>query len=443
MRDEVLTVLLSAIESRRLVIFTGAGLSMAPPSSLPSAWALAQQCAARHEAATEERFEDAVRGDIEAQARLFWSRGQLESYFLHTLVDWEPFSGGEPNPGHFAVADFLLSEAVDLSVTANVDALVERAAERLGYWTLVGAVDGSEAAAPRAHRPLLKLHGCVRKNPDDTLWCREQFTQAPWDARIENSAQWLSGHLVQRDIVFIGYWTDWTYLNEVFARVLTDEKPRSVTLVDPAPPEVLAQKAPRLWEWAHRSGITFFQVRESGSDFLQELRYRFSRILLKRVARIGSDAYAEAAGCDAPEFPSTDASTVDDLYDIRRDWDGVPRNAVARRRNAQANDQVLGKIFYELIAAGAVFDGSLLRVAGKRVRLVQGAGRMLYTVKEALARDVTPGDEPDVTVCAGAADDGGVPTDILRPARRPSVIRPGATGEWCTHAQYRSLLGIG
>jgi NAD-dependent SIR2 family protein deacetylase len=443
MRDEVLTVLLSAIESRRLVVFTGAGLSMAPPSSLPSAWALAQQCAARHEEVTDERLEEAARGNVEAQARLFWSRGQLESYFLHTLVDWEPFSGGEPNAGHFAVADFLLSEVVDFTVTANVDALIERAAERLGYPTLVGAADGSEAAAPRAHRPLLKLHGCVRRNPDDTLWCGDQLTQAHWDARIENSARWLNGQLVQRDIVFIGYWTDWTYLNEVFARVLTDQKPRSVTLVDPAPPEVLAQKAPQLWEWAQRSGIAFFHVMESGSDFLQELRYRFSRILLKRVARIGSDAYAEGARCAAPDFPSTDASTVDDLYDIRRDWDGVPRNAVARRRGAQPNDQILGKVFYELIAAGAVFDGSLLHVAGKRVRLVQGAGRMLYTVKDALAADITPGNEPDVTVCAGAVDDGGAPTDILRPVRRPSVIRPGANGEWCTHAQYRTLLGIG
>lgn len=441
MDDDVLTTLLAAVAARRLVVFTGAGLSMPAPSSLPSAKRLALECAARHEANTGEEFSAADREDIEAQARRFLSRGTLQSYFLGALVDWRRFAG-DPNAGHFAVADFLLSGAVDLSITTNVDVLVERAAEGLGEPMLVGAIDGTEAATPRAHQPLMKLHGCIRHGVEHTLWCREQLDDTAWQERIENSAQWLTGRLVQRDIVFVGYWTDWPYLNEVLVRVLRHQVPRSVTLVDPSSPEDLAQKAPGLWSWAHGEGVVFRHVQASGSEFLDTLRRRFSHLLLKRMASVGRDAYVLASGATCPSFPSIDACSTDDLYDLRRDWSGVPRNAVTRRRIEEPVDELLGKVFFDLVAAGGVLEGSNLLVGGRRVRLVQGAGRMLYAVKSALAGDVPPIDPPEVTVCVGADDDGGVPPDILRPERRPSVIRPGTSGEWCTHTSAPHLLGI-
>lgn len=440
-QDEVLATLLAAVAGRRLVVFTGAGLSMPAPSSLPSAKRLAVECAARHEANTGEEFGESEREDIEAQARYFRERGTLESYFLNTLVNWKRFAG-DPNPGHFAVADLLLSGAVDLSITTNVDVLVERAADALGEPMLVGATDGTEAATPRDHRPLLKLHGCIRHSVEHTLWCREQLDETDWRSRIENSARWLAGRLVQKDIVFVGYWTDWPYLNQVLALILSDQVPRSVTIVDPSSPDDLAHKAPSLWAWAHGEGVAFRHVQSSGSEFLDSLRRRFSHLLLKRMAAVGRDAYATVSGAACPTFPPVDACSTADLYDIRRDWSGVARNAVTRRRVEEPADELLGKTFYELVAAGGVLDGSTLLVAGKRVRLVQGAGRMLYALKAELARDVPPVDAPDLTVCVGAEDDGGVPPDILRPERRPSVIRPGTAGEWCTHAGARTLLGI-
>jgi hypothetical protein len=440
MLDDVLEMLLGVIESRRLVLFLGAGLSMPKPSGLPPAAVLARVAARRHAARTEVRLPDALQEDIEAQARYFNTKGQLESYFLPHLIDWTGFDG-EPNTGHSAVADLLLSHAAALSVTTNVDVLIERAAERLGEPSIAAALDGSEASIPQAHPPFLKVHGCFRRNRADTLWCREQIAREPWAGRIQRSAQWLAGNLFQKDVVFVGYWTDWTYLNDVLASVLTEPAPRSVTLVDPSPPEALAKKAEGLWTWAHRDGITFRHLPISGSDFLEQLRVRFSRVQIRRIAEVGAGAFASETGREVPEFPPATAGDPADLYDLRRDLAGIPRTAAVRRRDPGPADELLGKVIYELVDAGAVLDGSMMTLDRKRVRVVQGAGRMLYAVRDALDRDLPAVTTPDLTICVGAADDGGAAAHILRPERRPSVVRGNVGGAWCTHLDYRTVLG--
>jgi hypothetical protein len=435
-------MLLSAIASRRLVIFTGAGLSMPAPSNLPSARSLAEACALKHEEVSGEPIDAALHSDIEAQARYFHARNQLQSYFLQTLVDWRPFVG-TPNSGHYAIADFLLSQVVDLSISANVDVLVENAAEILGRVPFQACIDGTEAAIPRPYMPLMKIHGCVRRGPEHTLWCHEQLDEPEWHHRIGNSVQWLSGRLMQRDILFVGYWTDWSYLNDLLGVLLSDQVPQSVTLVDPSEPAVLEQKAEALWLWAHRPGINFTHVQASGAEFLADLRYRYSLLLLKRIAKAGALAFEAATQAACPPFPAATNASVDDLYDLRRDWEGVRRDEVATKRDVDSSSELLGKLFCQLIQAGAVIEGSSIVVAGKRLRLLQAAGRMLYSVRAHVSGDISPASSPDITVCVGAEDDGNVPVDVIRAGQRPSIIRPGDAGEWCTHGGLHDLLGIG
>jgi hypothetical protein len=440
MLDEVLEMLLGVIEARRLVLFTGAGLSMPQPSGLPPSWKLAREAARRHEANTGVALPEPLRDDIEAQARYHDAKNQLESYFLPKLIDWKGFAG-EPNAGHFAVADLLLSHAAAFSVTTNVDVLIERAAERLGDPAVAVAIDGTEAAFPQTHPPFLKIHGCFRRNRAETLWCREQIGREPWATRVQHSAQWLAGNLFQKDVVFVGYWTDWTYLNDVLARVLNDPVPRSVTLVDPSTPEALSQKAEGLWKWAHRDGIAFRHLPISGSEFLEKLRLRYSQVQVRRVVAVGASVFVGETGREAPVFPPADAVDPDDLYDLRRDLAGVPRTAAVGQHVPGPTDELLGKVIYDLVDAGAVLDGSLLSIDGKRVRVIQGAGRMLYTVRDAFDGDLAAVTPPDLTVCVGAADDGGAAAHVLRPERRPSVVRGNVGGAWCTHIDYRDALG--
>jgi len=439
--EEVITILLAAVESERLVIVSGAGLSMPEPSDLPSARELAAHCANKHAMVSGDVLSDELREDIEAQAQYFRERAQLESYFLERLVDWKPFFG-EPNEGHYAIADLLLCRAADLSVSANVDTLVERAAEELGETDFEACIRGSEAAVPRHYQPLLKIHGCARRGRRDTLWCREQLQEPEWQARILDTARWLTGRLSERDLVFVGYWTDWAYLNEVLAQVIENGRPRSVTLIDPSPPEALRAKAPDLWNWAHRDGIAFHHLQIPGTEFLQKLRHRFSYLLLKRIAAVGAEAFERNTSSPCPSFPILDSSSNEDLYDLRRDWSGVRRDQVTRRRDAEPSDELLSKTLCDLLAAGAITDGALFITNGRRVRLFQASGRMLYTVKAELSGDTTSFDAPEVTVCVGAYDDGGVPENLVRSGRGSTIIRPGISGEWCTHEKANDILGI-
>ena len=103
---DVAQQLLGSIEADRLVIFAGAGLSMAPPSTVPSALRLARHTAEKYAETTLSSVPDGANENLEAQAEFFFANGLLVHLFINRLVDWEPFRRS-PNRGHAAVADFL------------------------------------------------------------------------------------------------------------------------------------------------------------------------------------------------------------------------------------------------------------------------------------------------------------------------------------------------
>jgi hypothetical protein len=434
MKEEVLIDVLSAIKSHRLVLFTGAGLSIPAPSSVPTAPSLAHACAERHLLNTQEPLSEEQQTNLEGLAELFLTRGKLETYFLRSLVDWRPFLG-EPNPAHFAVADFLLAGVAQLAVSTNFDALVEIAATRLGASTFENSLSGTEAAEHHEHMPLLKLHGCAQRNRNKTLWCRQQLGDAYWEGIIDSSARWLAGNLMERDIVFVGYWTEWDYLIEVLERAIQYGNPRSVTVVDISTEAELQSKAPALWNWAHRENIVFRHLQVSGAEFLDELRRRFSILLLQAIAATGREAFEATRVEDARSvLPVFAQSTSEDLYNLRRDWTGSRRDAPATRRDAAPSDEQLGKLVYQLVAEGATLEGDLLHLKGKRLRVLHASGRLMYAIKRDFEGDMTPSGAPELTICVGAEDDGGVATNIVR-GERSTIVRPGVLGEWCSPEQ--------
>src|SRR5436305_14478192 len=104
MTDEVAQLLLGSIEADRLAIFTGAGLSMAAPSAVPSAARLAQDIADKYEK-NGPLPGHLDRSDLEAVVRLIYANNH-SSLLLNRLVDWAPFRQ-HSNAGHEALADLL------------------------------------------------------------------------------------------------------------------------------------------------------------------------------------------------------------------------------------------------------------------------------------------------------------------------------------------------
>lgn len=197
--------LLGSITAENLVIFCGAGLSMAPPSSLPSARALASDCYPKYERAIGGTLPADARDDLDAQCRFAFGRGELQKLFISKLVNWRPFYRN-PNKGHVALGDVLAIKAIRCVITTNFDTLVEEAAEDLGEDVLLGALDGAEAGVGRLHQPYIKIHGCARRDRDNTLWCREQVVPgSPLQTRIDSCKTWLRGNLNGRDLLLVGF----------------------------------------------------------------------------------------------------------------------------------------------------------------------------------------------------------------------------------------------
>src|ERR1700704_674318 len=150
----LLTRLLGSIEANHLVILCGAGLSIPDPSNLMSADRVAKACYDKWTAT--QALPTNLRDDIESLAAHFYAQGQFVSVFIGALVPWNELVG-EPNEGHAAVSDLLISRAANAALSANFDPLVEQWAERRKI-AMQGALDGAEALAfADRTNPLLKF----------------------------------------------------------------------------------------------------------------------------------------------------------------------------------------------------------------------------------------------------------------------------------------------
>jgi hypothetical protein len=428
--------LVSSIQQRKLVIFCGAGLSLGSPSKVPSAATLTQQIIREYNLRAFPPLPDSARANLETLSEYLFGAGH-QSLFVRTLVDWRPFRR-DPNAGHQAVADFLTSSAVQYAVTTNYDDLVEVAAFNLGESSLQPSVDSATANIGRDHNPYLKIHGCVR-DPDHTLWCHSQLNAPPPVSaanqklrdRIASASGWLQSNLLEKDLIFIGFWSDWTYLNETFANYFNSVHGSMVILVDPQDDAALMGKAPALWTWAS-ANANFHHVPETGNEFLEELRSGFSKNLLERVLRAAATGF-NAMRPGVP-IPATDFNgmSLDDLYAFRRDTLGVSSQRIPRYFQPDASMDAVGRAHLLLRNAGATVSGSRYVRGGNRFRVLNGRTKLISQIREDFAEEppAPPSSLNEIVVCAGGSEDGGVPSHIVRSGTPPTVVRAGTVARW-------------
>lgn len=202
---------LDALHGDRLALLCGAGLSR--PSGLPSAAQLASAAKRKYDGlygATRPPLAES----IDDQAEFFFRRDELATVYLRSFVDPHAFSG-PPNQGHMAVADLLLVGGIHTAASTNVDDLIETAGNMLHGNIAIGIDDVTMAQALPYAPALLKLHGCWKRDPSNTIWAKGQLSREPVHGRIEGSRRWLSVALLNRDLIVVGFFTDWEYLNAV------------------------------------------------------------------------------------------------------------------------------------------------------------------------------------------------------------------------------------
>jgi len=420
--DEGIRIALDALFEDRLAAICGAGLSMASPSSIPSAWDVAEKAKLKYDSmygATEPPLSE----NIEEQAEFFRNRGQLGSMYLRSLVDRHIFSAPS-NLGHFAIADLLLTSALKLVLSTNVDALIEQAGDKL-YGGIAVATDRDGAASfPNTDSVLLKIHGCWKKDLEQTVWAPGQLNDIPFSTRIPECAEWLSTQLLNRDILIVGYFTDWDYLNSVLETSLEAVNVGNVIVVDTSPPESLLTKAPSLHEFCENSANRFVHVQMSGDDFLDTLRKRWSSQYLRRILFSGYNTMIELGEDieeDLREPPDLDTQS---LWFHRRDLEGCSPTEPCTKK-VPNNEPVLGYHILKLRMAGATVDGRYWNIAGQTIRVLNSSSMALHQVEKIFKGDVSSVTGPDVTIASGATN-LNMHANISRPVGSGTIVRPEA-----------------
>jgi hypothetical protein len=436
---EVRNRLLASMQAGRLVVLCGAGLSMAAPSSLPAAWRVANACFDRYQLEIDPAIDPAMRDDLEALAQHFVGLETLKPIFIETLVPWDQFVC-RPNPGHAAVADFLITRTAAAALSANYDELIERSGKEYGF-DFRASIDGDQATL-QSHRqsPLLKFHGCATIDRAETVWAPSQLETSPLRERIARSKAWMAANLRHKDLLVVGFWSDWSYLNGLFAQILDGIAPTTVTVIDPSPATVLESKAPALWELAHGDNVNFHHVQESGAEALDELRRAFSASYLRLVLAAGRSTFETMTGvaCD-PSWLSVDPFNADTLYDLRRDAEGVPHGKPAKLARP-VNCELLGVCHLLMRRAGAAQTSQGYVLGGKSIRVVNGAGKVLNSMKADFPEPpVVPA--TDVVVAPGA-EDFSLPSNVVREGRAGDFMRPSSAARWLTLNQACEELGL-
>jgi hypothetical protein len=412
---------------------------MAPPSCLPSTATLA--------AAAKQKY-DAIYGatrpalavGIEQQAEFFFQRDELETVYFRTLIDQHAF-GGPPNAGHYAVADFLLVHALEAAITTNVDCLIEAAGLAL-FGEVGAAIDGRAIAAlPPQTAPLLKIHGCRVRDPRNMVWAPGQIHAQPVAGRIASSTAWLNVNLLNRDLLIVGYWTDWSYLNGVLGATLGAVKPARVVVVTPDDTAGFHAKAPQLYSLGQRATVAFQHVKASGADFLGALRRQFSKSFIRRVFHSGTADYVfQTANPPDPTWLEPATDDVNTLWQIRRDLEGCVPSEPARLCDPPHGETLVGLTLLQLQARGAVADGPYWRISGQLVRVLRTVNRPLHRVEAAFERELPPAIAPDVVIAVGA-EEQPLPKHVVRPASVPTIAR-GSRSKWITRVAALEELGL-
>lgn len=439
MQAETRARLLASMHAGRLVVVCGAGLSMADPSGLPAAWRVAEASFDKYVLETDPTCDPTMRYDLEAFAQHFVDLHTLETIFIESLVPWHMFVK-PPNAGHAAVADFLVTRAAAAALSANYDTLIEQSAVASGF-DFQNALDGDEATVrSRTQSPLLKFHGCATRDRLATVWAPSQLGKAPISDRIAKSKTWMAANLRQKDLLVVGFWSDWSYLNTLLGSVLDGLAPLSVTVIDLADAATLQAKAPDLWALAHGPLVQFSHVQESGADALAELRKAFSQNYLRGVLAAGKPAFEAMVGaaCDPAWLEPPDLDN-EALYGLRRDSEGVPAGQPANRPRPIQCD-ILGVFHLLLRRAGAAPTALGYDLAGRSVRVVNGAGAVLSQLRDKFAE--APAVAPTDVVVAAGATHLPLPGSIVRPGAAGSFIRPSGMGEWYDLDGARAELGI-
>lgn len=88
---------------------------------------------------------------------------------------------------------------------------------------------------------------------------------------------------------------------------------------------------------------------------------------------------------------------------------------------------------------GGTYESHTHTFAGQRIRILSARGDVLSEVRARFRREAPMVSEATTVVCAGALSDVS-PSDLIRDAETPDLVRSGSASRWTTHDDLLSTL---
>jgi hypothetical protein len=205
---------------RQLTVYAGAGLSVAPPTSLPGASALAQLIvgALNHQVP----LEGVDHTDLIAVANAVAKQPLGSDLLRQTMLNVADFRGAAFNYAHEVLA-LLLCEGAALVLETNYDDCIERAAQP----ERPSVVRTSSEMLQADGASLLKAHGCATQ-PETMLVTQSDLDSVPRWASTRVAAQLRSSR-----VAFIGIGSPADYVSQNVTELIDDVGVAHLLVVDP------------------------------------------------------------------------------------------------------------------------------------------------------------------------------------------------------------------
>jgi hypothetical protein len=224
-------IALRLVTGGKLTILIGAGLSMAVPTELDGARQLAERIAQAVRVLHPEFPISDDLGVIYDQLKGEYG-GQGVDLFLRTFQELGPAYYPE-NSGHISIVKLFLEDTVESIYSLNLDNLVEKSAQNRilpAGWQDARDIRGNSSTHGLAVRwsevgiegmgipRLNKIHGCIVRDPANTVWSATELASADWPALAVWAKPGFEADVQQHALLIVGCGSPVVYLNSSIER---------------------------------------------------------------------------------------------------------------------------------------------------------------------------------------------------------------------------------
>lgn len=257
------------IEARQVVLVIGAGVSMAPPTCLPSGTQLAQDVKTRLASSPISSIVQPVREDNLLAIADIIEEKALESFplFTRAIIESANFKMATPNYAHLVIA-LLLTETNVQVLSINWDTCIERCSYIVSS-SIIGCYNHEILQNHGNSSIFLKLHGCANHESSICI-SSKQISGETWWATSQVGAALETGK-----VAFLGIGSIAEYMKISLKKILERSRdPSNVFIIDPE----LSTDWNDLFADAHK-----YHIQTKSEEFLDDI---LRALTLSQISRV-------------------------------------------------------------------------------------------------------------------------------------------------------------